>query len=166
MKTNSKKTTESKFEVGCVYCGLGEPYFKVLSRTEKTITIFNYKYLTTEKKRVFNENGEYVVLPNTGVYSISAENKKEEAQETIRNIQVKKEDIRLIGGATLNVNGNTAFVCDASTCGLEEILLRNILKCFGEDMEIVVTKEDWNDDCAKLIYITNLPFETYSEIEE
>ena len=80
------------------------------------------------------------------------------------NIQVEKEDIRFIGNTQFNVNGNTAFVCDTSTCGIERILLRNILKCFGEDMTIIDSEDDWNDDCTKIesiTYITNLPFETY-----
>ena len=76
-------------------------------------------------------------------------------------IEVEKEDIRFIGNTQFNVDGYTAFVCDKSTCGIERILLRNILKCFGVDMTIIASEDDWNDDCTKIesiTYITNLPF--------
>ena len=79
-------------------------------------------------------------------------------------IEVEKKDIRFIGNTQFNVNGYTAFVCDVSTCGIERILLRNILKCFGTDIEIIDTEDDWNDECTQIesiTYITNLPFDTY-----
>ena len=72
-------------------------------------------------------------------------------------LEVDKDDIKLIGHTSFNEDGNTAIVCEGSTCNLEKILLRNILKCFGDEYSII--KEEDYGDFGK--FVTNLPFETY-----
>lgn len=82
-------------------------------------------------------------------------------------INVEKTDINYIGHTHFNYNGNVAISCYASHCGVERILLRNILQCFGEDFVITETEDDWNEDCTAIegiTFITNLPYETYLEL--
>ena len=80
------------------------------------------------------------------------------------NLTVEKEDIKKIGHTTYGEGGNTAIICGIDTANIEEILLRNILKCFGNEYEIV-SSEDYNgygeDD---ILFLTNLPFETYMSL--
>ena len=58
-------------------------------------------------------------------------------------------------------------------CGIkvEEILLRNVLKCFGEEYHIVRSEdfiwqddEGDGDDVYEIEFITNLPIEKFDEI--
>ena len=63
------------------------------------------------------------------------------------NIQVEKEDIRKIGNVWSNEDGFLAIICNGDTANIEEILLRNVLKCFGEEYHIVSSKDFiWQDD--------------------
>lgn len=81
----------------------------------------------------------------------------------IMKLEVNKDDIKLIGRTSFNEDGNTAIVCKGSTCNLEKILLRNILKCFGDEYSII-KEEDYGDignDEFDVLFVTNLPFETY-----
>ena len=83
-------------------------------------------------------------------------------------VEVQKEDIKLIGHTIFNMNGYTAFVCNTINCGVERILLRNILRCFGNDITIIDSEDDWNDEGTQIegiTYITNLPYETYVTLE-
>lgn len=88
------------------------------------------------------------------------------------NIEVQKEDIKRIGHTAFkDDDGNSLIICNGDTCNIEEILLRSILKCFGEEYKIVDT-EDWIDDTCldergevdflkikDVLIKTNLPFE-------
>lgn len=74
------------------------------------------------------------------------------------NVEVIKEDIKRIGHTTYSEDGNTAIICDGDSYNLEAILLRNILKCFGEEYKILSETDYGEDD---ILIITNLPFETY-----
>ena len=82
------------------------------------------------------------------------------------NIQVEKKDIRKIGNTKYNEGGFLAIVCNEDSSNIEEILLRSILKCFGDEYK-VIREEDykWNDDNADEVYealfVTNLPYEMY-----
>ena len=69
------------------------------------------------------------------------------------NIEVVKEDIKRIGHTCYNEGGFLAIVCDGDTSNIEEILLRSILKCFGDEYK-VIREEDykWNDDNADEVY--------------
>ena len=85
-------------------------------------------------------------------------------------IEVEKEDIRKIGNVWSNENGFLAIICDGETANIEEILLRSILKCFGEEYHIVsaedyIWEEDDHDEWDfDIEFITNLPYEKYDEI--
>lgn len=57
------------------------------------------------------------------------------------NIQVEKKDIRKIGNTCYNEEGFLAIECDGDTSNIEEILLRSILKCFGDEYKIIETKD-------------------------
>lgn len=76
------------------------------------------------------------------------------------NIQVEKEDITEIGFTSYDEDGYLAVMCAMATHGIELILLRNILKCFGEEYKIV--EENYIDTCAT--FITNLPYSIYQSI--
>ncbi len=82
------------------------------------------------------------------------------------NIQVEKKDILKIGNSFYNEGGFLAIVCNEDSSNIEEILLRSILKCFGDEYK-VIREEDykWNDDNPDEVYealfVTNLPYEMY-----
>ena len=86
------------------------------------------------------------------------------------NLEVKKEDIRKIGHTWYNKDGFLEITCDCETANIEEILLRNILKCFGEEYHIVSAEDfiwqedDYNEWDFDIEFITNLPYEKYDEI--
>ena len=86
------------------------------------------------------------------------------------NIDVKKEDIKKIGNTKYNEGGFLAIICDGDTCNIEEILLRSILKCFGDDYKVIKTEDYiWENDegevVYEILYITNLPYEIYEKIK-
>ena len=84
-------------------------------------------------------------------------------------IEVEKEDIRKIGNVWSNENGYLAIICNGDTANIEEILLRNVLKCFGEEYHIVSAEDfiwqedDYDEWDFDIEFITNLPYEVYNE---
>ena len=85
------------------------------------------------------------------------------------NIEVTKKDIKKIGYACYNEGGFVAIMCDGDTCNIEEILLRSILKCFGDEYKVVKAEDDiWEDSKGEEVYdilfVTNLPYEFYEQI--
>ena len=88
------------------------------------------------------------------------------------NIQVEKEDISKIGYTRYKENGFLAIICNGDTANIEEILLRSILKCFGEEYHIV-SSEDYiwqddegdGDDVYEIEFITNLPYEMFEKVD-
>ena len=86
------------------------------------------------------------------------------------NIEVVKEDIKKIGNTKYNEGGFLAIICDGDTCNIEEILLRFILKCFGDDYKVIKTEDYiWENDegevVYEILYVTNLPYEIYDMIK-
>ena len=86
------------------------------------------------------------------------------------NIDVKKEDIKRIGNAWYNEDGFLAILCDGDTSNIEAILLRSILKCFGDEYKVVKAEDDiWEDSKGEEVYdilfITNLPYEIYEKLK-
>ena len=85
------------------------------------------------------------------------------------NIQVEKEDINKIGYTGYKENGFLAIICNGDTANIEEILLRSILKCFGEEYHIVSAEDfiweedDYDEWDFDIEFITNLPYEVYNE---
>ena len=85
------------------------------------------------------------------------------------NIEVTKEDIKKIGFACYNEGGFLAIVCDGDTSNIEEILLRSVLKCFGDDYKVIKTEDYiWEKDegevVCEILYVTNLPYELFEKI--
>lgn len=85
------------------------------------------------------------------------------------NIDVKKEDIKKIGHTCYNESGFLAIVCDGDTSNIEEILLRSILKCFGDDYKVIKSEDYiWENDegevVYEILYVTNLPYELFEKI--
>ena len=85
------------------------------------------------------------------------------------NIEVEKKDILNIGYKRINFAGVLGIVSDSDTANVEEILLRCILKCFGETYIItkvedcvMVDEDDLYDD---IMFITNLPFEMFEKVD-
>lgn len=85
------------------------------------------------------------------------------------NIQVEKKDIRKIGNTALIEGGFLAIICDGNTSNIDEILLRSILKCFGDKYN-VIKAEDYiweninGEDAYDILLITNLPYEIFEMI--
>ena len=84
------------------------------------------------------------------------------------NIQVEKEDINKIGYTGYKEDGFLAIICNGDTSNIEEILLRSILKCFGEEYHIVSSEDYiWQDNDGEEVYdiqfTTNLPYDIYME---
>ena len=85
------------------------------------------------------------------------------------NIEVVKEDIKRIGHTCYNEGGSLAIMCDGDTSNIEEILLRSILKCFGDDYKVIKTEDFiWENDegevVYEILYVTNLPYELFEKI--
>lgn len=85
-------------------------------------------------------------------------------------IGVTKEDIKKIGNTKYNEGGFLAIVCDEDTSNIEEILLRSILKCFGDDYKVIKAEDYiWEDingeEVYDILFITNLPYEIYDMIK-
>jgi len=72
-------------------------------------------------------------------------------------VMVSKQDIDRIGKNVFPDYGCVAFVCGVEHANIEYILLRSILKCYGDYN--IVSEEDYGDDGIR--YQTNLPFEIY-----
>lgn len=76
-------------------------------------------------------------------------------------LEVIKSDITRIGHTCHSKDGFLEIFCNPDTANLEEILLRNILKCFGEGYKIVVTEDaDYMDSIS---FLTNLPYDLFRE---
>ena len=74
-------------------------------------------------------------------------------------IEVEKSDITRIGHTCHSKDGFLEIFCEPDTANLEEILLRNILKCFGEEYKIVGTEDaDYMDSIS---FLTNLPYDMF-----
>ena len=85
------------------------------------------------------------------------------------NIQVEQKDINKIGYACYNEGGFLAIMCDGDTCNIEEILLRSILKCFGDEYKVVKAEDDiWEtfkgEEIYDILFVTNLPYEKFEKI--
>ena len=52
------------------------------------------------------------------------------------NLQVTGKDIKKIGYKVFDNEGYLTIVTEGSCYGLEDILLRNILRCFGDDYKV------------------------------
>ena len=84
------------------------------------------------------------------------------------NIEVTKEDIKKIGYACYNEGGFLAIVCHDDTTEIEEILLRSILMCFGDEYKVIDVKDyvlNEVDEVYDGMIITNLPYEIYDMIK-
>lgn len=85
------------------------------------------------------------------------------------NLNVKKEDIKKIGHTCYNENGSLAIICDGETSNIEAILLRSILKCFGDEYKVIKSEDHiWGDingeEIYDILFVTNLPYEMYKKI--
>ena len=85
------------------------------------------------------------------------------------NIEVTKEDIKKIGYACYNEGGFLAIMCDGDTSNIEEILLRSILKCFGDEYKVIkaedfIWENDEGEEVYDILFITNLPYEIFEKI--
>ena len=84
--------------------------------------------------------------------------------EHVENVYVTANDIDKIGNTHFKDEdtGYLSIICDINTVSIEEIFLRSILKCFGEQYVITDTEDyfwtdvDENEVCDILIK-TNLP---------
>lgn len=86
--------------------------------------------------------------------------------KNIMNVQVEKTDIKKIGNTAYNEDGFLAIICDSDTANIEEILLRNILKCFGEEYKVISAEDfEWDGvEGCDICFTTNLPYELFEEV--
>lgn len=70
----------------------------------------------------------------------------------------EKEDIHRIGHTIFEENGNAVFLCDLYTANIEAIMLRNILKLWG-DYEITSEKDQFSAEgmITDIKITTNIP---------
>lgn len=75
------------------------------------------------------------------------------------NIKVCQNDLAHIGHTKYQENGFVSIVCDVNLANLEEIFLRNILLCFGDEYKIIDSEDSWYDDNnCDIVFHTNLPW--------
>lgn len=89
-----------------------------------------------------------------------------EQTEKIENVWVTADDIKMIGNTQFKdeETGFLSIICDINTVHLEEIFLRSILRCFGEQYVITDTEDFiWENVDGKeevdILVKTNLPGE-------
>ena len=90
--------------------------------------------------------------------------KTTEHLERIENVYVTANDIDKIGNTHFKdaETGCLSIICDGNTVNLEEIFLRSILRCFGEQYVIMDTEDYiWTDiegnEVYDILIKTNLP---------
>ena len=84
--------------------------------------------------------------------------------ERVENIYVTANDIDKIGNTHFKdeETGCLSIICSVETANIEEIFLRSILKCFGEQYVITDTEDFiWDNVDGKevidILFKTNLP---------
>ena len=81
------------------------------------------------------------------------------------NLTVCGKDILLIGHTWFNEEGNLSIVAGIETAGIESILLRNILLCFGDGYVITDEKDyEREDGNVDILFRTNLPYDRFEEV--
>lgn len=84
------------------------------------------------------------------------------------NLDLRKEDLNKIGNTKSSKNGFLCIICNSETANIEEILLRNILKLFGEYEILEINDFAWSEEDADNLkfdieMITNMPKEVYNK---
>lgn len=74
-----------------------------------------------------------------------------------------KSDIGKIGYAHFERDGFLHILTDSKACGVEEIILRNILPFFGKKIKITEVKDFFNGRLCDVEFVTNLPFCEYEK---
>lgn len=90
--------------------------------------------------------------------------KTTEHLERVENVYVTANDIDKIGSTHFKdeETGCLSIICDANTVNIEEMFLRSILRCFGEQYVITDTEDYiWTDiegnEVYDILIKTNLP---------
>ncbi len=84
-------------------------------------------------------------------------------------ITVEKADIKKIGNTAFEQDGNLAIICNGETSNIEHILLRSILKCFGEEYKVISSEDNiWvnvkGEEVYDILFTTNLPYELFEAV--
>ena len=84
------------------------------------------------------------------------------------NLDLRKEDLNKIGNTKSSKNGFLCIICNSETANIEVILLRNILKLFGEYEILEINDFAWSEEDADNLkfdieMITNMPKEVYNK---
>ena len=84
------------------------------------------------------------------------------------NLDLRKEDLNKIGNTKSSKNGFLCIICNSETANIEEILLRNILKLFGDYEILEINDFAWSEEDADNLkfdieMITNMPKEVYNK---
>lgn len=83
------------------------------------------------------------------------------------NITVCKQDLKNMGHTLWNEDGYVSIIQSTGGCGVEYILVREILKCFGKKYKVKSIDDFKLDDEGYMVtdenIQTNLPWEIYQE---
>ena len=81
-----------------------------------------------------------------------------------RTLTVCQEDLKSIGNTFFEENGYLVIISDLATVHIEEILLREILKCYGEYEIVAADKHVWENGVLDVKLTTNLPYKMCEEV--
>ena len=83
------------------------------------------------------------------------------------NLTVYEKDLLSIGHTWFNDGGRLSILAGGETAGVESILLRSILLCFGYEY-VITDEEDYEcedrDVDVDILFKTNLPYERFEEV--
>lgn len=79
------------------------------------------------------------------------------------NVEVTKKDIFNIG-MVIEKNGKVGIAIDTKIALLSGIVLKSVLKCFG-DYKIVDSDEILGNNCYLVRYYTDLPYEELDRVD-
>ena len=81
------------------------------------------------------------------------------------HITVCRKDILRIGHTWFNEDGKLSVIAGAETAGVESILLRNILLCFGDGYAVTDEVDyEWENGELGILLRTSLPYELFEEV--
>lgn len=87
-----------------------------------------------------------------------------EKTQMVNNVYVTKDDLNGIGNTQFKdaETGFLTIICSIETAHIEKILLRSILKCFGEEYEITgeedyFVEDVYGNEVCNIEFKTNLP---------
>ena len=88
----------------------------------------------------------------------------DEFQGEVQPLCVESEDLLLIADQLIDHDGFVELICKDELSDLTSVLLRNILKCFGPQYEIIDEYDAEDEFAGNIALLTNLPFDELAEL--